>query len=183
MSYSSQTSPIENPANRIVEGLRGQQYSFDNTIFYVNKVNSNGIGQKPRFALHKDLLLLMLPQKEGSAPLDNTALLKVKNFEIQCFLEEVYQLDKDGNKQDAGDKVFGFIDNLLSEGLFDTCNEILARVDISKLSTSIMRAFLEITYAARDKLAVRSTLYHKIMKEMIAKRGEQMARRLLGRLI
>src|SRR5258707_15637905 len=77
---------------------------------------------------------------------------------INEFLEEVYHLAA-GDLQSATDTIFETIDRLLLDGAFTVCNEILRCVDVRRLPTALMRSFLTITAAAKDKLPARSAFY------------------------
>jgi hypothetical protein len=102
--------------------------------------------------------------------------------EVDDFLLEVYRLDASGDLQSATDKVFEYIDRLLVSKLFDVCTEILKRVNIERLSTALMRSFLTITFAAKDQIEERGAFFLRVEKEMIARRGPEVAKRLLLRL-
>jgi hypothetical protein len=98
------------------------------------------------------------------------------------ILEEVYSLSVIGDLQGATDKVFDTFDGLLLEGDCAACNEILRKVDVSRLSTALMRSFLTITAAAKEKLPARKALYKQVLSEMIRLKGKEKAERLIGQL-
>jgi hypothetical protein len=97
------------------------------------------------------------------------------------FLGEVYRLDA-SNPSAATDRVYDHIEQLLYEGSFKVCDQILERIDVDRLSTALMRSFLTITAPARDELKARSDLYTRIQKAMIGRIGEEKTGRLLSRL-
>lgn len=101
---------------------------------------------------------------------------------ICTFLEEVYRLAAIDNLQSATDRVFDHIDQLLCAGSFDVCDEILKRVDVARLPAPLLRSFLTITAAAKEKLPARQPFFVKAEQEMARLRGPEMAKRLLGRL-
>ena len=98
------------------------------------------------------------------------------------FLAQVYQLDAAGEVQAATDNVFDYVDKLLSIGMFDVVNEILKRVRAQKLSTSLMRSFLTITFAAKRHLMEREDFFERVEVEMISRRGTEVTKRLISRL-
>lgn len=102
--------------------------------------------------------------------------------EIGNLLNQVYRLDAGGDTQAATDKVFDYIDRLLSSQMFKICDEILKQVKVERLSTSLMRSFLTITFAAKDHLRERTEFYRKVEEQMTRKRGPEVTRRLLSRL-
>ncbi len=102
--------------------------------------------------------------------------------EIGNLLNQVYRLDASGDTQVATDKVFDYIDRLLSSQMFEICDEILKQVKVDRLSTSLMRSFLTITFAAKDHLNERTEFYKKVEEQMTSKRGPEVTKRLLSRL-
>ena len=101
---------------------------------------------------------------------------------IDEFLDKVYGLAALGNLQEATDTIFETIDRLLLNGEFTLCSEILRGVDERRLPTALMRSFLTITAAAKDRLPARKALYAGVLSEMIRLKGDEIAQRLLGRL-
>ena len=98
------------------------------------------------------------------------------------FLAQVYQLDAAGEVQAATDNVFDYVDKLLSIGMFDVVNEILKRVRVQKLSTSLMRSLLTITFAAKRHIMEREDFFERVETEMISRRGTEVTKRLISRL-
>jgi hypothetical protein len=105
-----------------------------------------------------------------------------ENRLIDKLLDEVYYLAGRDDLQEATDKIFDTIDRLLIGGEFAACNEILRRVDVSRLPSALMRSFLTITAAAKDKLPARKAFYDQVFSEMTRLRGAEKAQRLLGQL-
>ena len=102
---------------------------------------------------------------------------------LEDFLEQVYILVEVADIQGATDRIFNYIDRLLCDGQFYVCDELLKRVDIESLPTTLMRSFLTITAPAKDKLPSRKPLYEKIERKMVEVRGERATARLIGRLV
>jgi hypothetical protein len=103
--------------------------------------------------------------------------------QIEEFLEEVYRLGDLNDLQGATDKLFKYVDDLLLAGAFPVCNEVLKRVDAKRLPAALMRSFLTITAAAKEKLPARGAFYRDAFSEMVRLKGDaDKARRLLGRL-
>lgn len=101
---------------------------------------------------------------------------------IEKFLEAVYKLAELGDLQGATDEIFETVDQLLLDEKFGYCNKIVSRIDLHRLPTALMRSFLTITAAAKDKLPARRTFYEQVLKEMIRLKGNEKAQRLLGQL-
>jgi hypothetical protein len=107
---------------------------------------------------------------------------EIEAIQTDDFLEEVYTLATLGDFQEATDEIFQTIDRLLLDGAFTVCNEMLRRADIRKLPLPLMRSFLTITAAAKDKLPARKSFYSQVLSEMRRLKGEDKAQRLLGKL-
>ncbi len=101
---------------------------------------------------------------------------------IDEFLEEVYNLAAREDLQGATDKIFETVDRLLLAGAFTDCNEILRLIDLHRLPTALMRSFLTITAAAKDKLPARKAFYNQVLRETIRLKGNEKAQRILGQL-
>jgi hypothetical protein len=98
------------------------------------------------------------------------------------FLEEVYALARANRIDAAADRVFDHIDRLLCDGDFAAVDAIVARVDVARLPTSLMRSFLTITAAAKTHLPSRPGLYDTIKDEMTRLRGADATKRIIGNL-
>jgi hypothetical protein len=101
---------------------------------------------------------------------------------IPTFLNEVYSLSQMGDTDTAGFKIYDFLDRVLIDGFFVVCDEILNKVDVELLDTRLMDSFLAITAPAKTKLPSRAALYKRIEAKMIALRGPEKTRRVLGSL-
>jgi hypothetical protein len=101
---------------------------------------------------------------------------------IDTFLAEVYSLAKSGDTDAAGYKIFDFLDRVLLDGFYSVCDEVLRKVEVEKLPTSLMRSFLSITAPAKRRLPSRVALYRTIERKMIELRGPEKTRRIIGNL-
>ncbi len=126
----------------------------------------------------------MHPSSEYTHPIPvDVITATAENAEIDTFLQDIYTLDTPETRQTAIDRGFDYIDRLCWKGAFSSCDIILRRADISRLSTSLMRSFLVITYAAKDKLTERDTFFLRVKEAMTREKGESVARRLLKNLV
>jgi hypothetical protein len=98
------------------------------------------------------------------------------------FLRSIYALAREEEIQKATDSIYDSIDRWLCEEEFDCCDRILQMVDISKLTTELMRSLLTITFPARDRLPHRKQMFDRIMAEATRQRGAEKAQRVFGRL-
>lgn len=101
---------------------------------------------------------------------------------IEKYLEEIYELAAEGFIEEATDLIFDGIDDLLCESSFLTVDEILQKVEVSKLPTTLMRSFLTITVAAKDLLPSRPKLYIEIWNKMEGIKGREKTQQILGGL-
>ena len=108
---------------------------------------------------------------------------EVQQGRLEDFLQQVYALARLNDIQGATDLIFSYLDRLLCNGLFYICDDILKRVEIEKLPTTLMRSILSITAPAKDKLPSRRALYERIERRMVELKGQQTTARLLGRLL
>ncbi len=85
------------------------------------------------------------------------------------WLTAVYRLVKKGESNDGAiDIVYDRIDDLHREGEFDQVDEILQRVDLDQLNSTLMVAFLCITKLASERghLPYRPTFVKRIVARM-----------------
>jgi hypothetical protein len=101
---------------------------------------------------------------------------------VPNFLNEVYSLAQVGDTDTAGFKIYDFLDRVLIDGFFAVCDDVLSKVDVERLDTRLMDSFLTITYPAKSKLPSRAVLYKKIEAKMIALKGRERTRRIIGPL-
>jgi len=104
------------------------------------------------------------------------------NAQIEKFLQDIYGLDTTEKRQAAIDHVFDYIDRLFWKDEFFICDTILRRLNTSRLSPSLLRSFLVITNAAKEKLPSRNSFFLRVREEIVEKKGEAVARRLLNKL-
>lgn len=107
---------------------------------------------------------------------------EVMDRQVGDLLRQIYRLDAGGDLQAATDLLFDRVDKLLVGGAFDVCDKFLKRVQVERLSTSLMRSFLAITYPAKGRLASRPGLFSRIESRMRELRGTEVTKRLLNRL-
>ncbi len=82
--------------------------------------------------------------------------------EVEVFFDGLRNINKyeEGNIERKKVRfIFSFIDDLLLQGKFDVCNEILATIDLNYLSPTCVVAVLAITLPAREELSLRRAFY------------------------
>ena len=107
-------------------------------------------------------------------------LAKRLNQRVDDFLTEVYALDNSGQSQLATLRAFDYLEGKLFVGEFEFCDRVLAKADVARLSTSLMRAFLTITAASKDKLFARPDFYSRVDVAMSRVRAPRLPRGLLA---
>lgn len=103
---------------------------------------------------------------------------------MKDFLDSLYALVAAGSRDDATELIFEGIDRLLCNGSFGEVDDILAGADVSRLDSFALRSLLVITSPAKDKdtLPSRSGFYDRAFARFVSLRGEDAARKVLGRL-
>jgi hypothetical protein len=100
--------------------------------------------------------------------------------DIEEFLDTVYLLNTVNETRRAIDVVFDCFNGLLERGHQATCNKILARVDVAKISSTLMVAFLSITLPAKNMgLWARPAFFKRAYSALVVNRGEEKTKRLL----
>jgi hypothetical protein len=102
--------------------------------------------------------------------------------ELPEFLEHLYLLVREEQEQSASVAVIDYIDQLLNESLFRVCNELLRQADLSQMPSALRRAFLMVTWPAKDRLPARPEFYQKALHLLAAERGAETAQRMLKSL-
>lgn len=97
---------------------------------------------------------------------------------VPGFLSGIYDVSRQSDRK-AIDVTFKYVNSLLLDGKFDVCDEILLRLDLRRLSPSLMIAFLTITAPAKDKLPNRPLFYSRVRQALQAKKREHATSRLL----
>jgi hypothetical protein len=97
------------------------------------------------------------------------------------ILDRLYQFNID-DIEIATDLLYDHLDQLLCRGEFTECDRILQEADVSRLSSSLMRSLLTVTYPARDQLPSRPGLYERVEQQLLEQRGEALTARLISRL-
>jgi hypothetical protein len=148
-----------------------------------NQIVQYRLSRSAAYILFKELVCSHWgPSTQTTTPIRDEDVIEMKNAQADEFLEGVYRLDALDETQLATFKVFDHVERLLHEGAFDVCNTLIERIDVTRLSSSLMRSFLTITLAAKDSLPSRTKLLGRIESEMTRIRGSEITRRLLSRL-
>jgi hypothetical protein len=114
-------------------------------------------------------------------PCTDTAAIPATT-ETDLFLSGLASVAKAGQMQSALVTVYARIGDLLSDGLLEVCNVLLARVDVDQTETDLLLSFLMATAASREALPARSILYDRVVNRFQRVFGEQETEALLGNL-
>jgi hypothetical protein len=93
--------------------------------------------------------------------------------DVERFLNRVYQAVARGDTDGATDEVYDRFDGLLERGEFAACDRILQRVDLGRLDSNLMVAFLVITLPARQHLHERAPFYRGVQRILTRDRGRE----------
>lgn len=94
----------------------------------------------------------------------------------------IYLLDSNCHQQAAIDLLYFEINQLLADGNFEVCDELLQNIQFNRISTSLMRSILVITFVAKDQLRSRSDLFTRIKEMTTELWGPEMVEKLFGKL-
>lgn len=89
-------------------------------------------------------------------------------METPNWLEQVYLLTMAHKIDNAVDIVFERLDELFRHEKFEDCDNILQIVDLYKLETNLIIAFLSITLRAADKLPSRGNFVNRARQRFLA---------------
>jgi hypothetical protein len=107
---------------------------------------------------------------------------EICEMESDDFLETVYVYIAAGKIATAMDSAIDYIDTLLNDDMFNVCDRLLRKVDFQRMPSSLRRAFLMITLAAKDKIPARAALYQQALKMLSDERGAETAKNMLKTL-
>jgi hypothetical protein len=85
---------------------------------------------------------------------------------VTPWLAEVYTLVAESRTDQAIDRVFDEIDELLLAGDFATVDEILLETDLARLNSALLVGFLTITLAAKKRLLAREDFVTRIEQRL-----------------
>ncbi len=98
------------------------------------------------------------------------------------FLDKLQNLSDAEKKEEAIDLIFDTFDKLQSEGSFGECDDILYFANINTLMPTLLRSFLTITWANKDKLPGRTEFYNRVKNRYLELFGEERTKRVLDKL-
>ena len=101
---------------------------------------------------------------------------------LEDFLETVNVYIAEGKIPAAMDSIIDHVDMLLNDDRFGVCDRLIRKVDLQSMPSSIRRAFLMITHAAKDKLPARNAMYQQALKLLSDERGAETALNMLKTL-
>lgn len=78
------------------------------------------------------------------------------------FLRGLEKRVAQGRVDNALDVLYDRVDDLLLEGAFNTCNALLACVDVERSDETLLLGILTITHAARERLPRRAEFFRQV---------------------
>lgn len=100
---------------------------------------------------------------------------------MKPWLKESIDLEKQGDVEQALDVLFNHFDNMLLDGNFAECSDLLAELAVEEFSTNLLLTILTATLPAHYKLPGRMSCYLKV-GEVITSRKEDSLSLLAGLL-
>jgi hypothetical protein len=101
--------------------------------------------------------------------------------DVPIFLEMVYSLSAQGKTRAAMDIVFRRINYLLNAGDFRACDDILAQVEVDRLSSTVLVGFLSITLSASRVLVARPLFFSRVRAKVLTQKGPAATATLLDK--
>jgi hypothetical protein len=124
-----------------------------------------------------------LPESGAHAPplfdADASTAAPGTRDDVGRFLDGVYQAVARGDIDGATDEVFDRIDGLLENGEFAACDCIFQRIDLDRLDSNLMVAFLVITLPASEHLHERGPFYREVQRNLTRDRGPEAVEQIL----
>ncbi len=96
------------------------------------------------------------------------------------WLGDVYSLVDQDRPDEAADILFDRIDDLLVDGQFGRCDELLRAIDLKRLDTHLIVALLSITRAAARHLPYRTRLFERAQERLSILAPDRVERLLAG---
>lgn len=96
------------------------------------------------------------------------------------IIEEVTRLESEGRPDAAMDRLYYYIDSLMSDRMFDEIAEILINTDISKVSTDILLGILTLTLHCKEYLPRRNEFLESFRQILILRQEEDIDGLLRG---
>ncbi len=100
------------------------------------------------------------------------------------ILDEIYRADfRDRrDRSEASFLVCDRLEELLYEESYNLCDRILKRVDVTKISTTVMRSLLTVTWDRREEFKERAGLLVRVEREMQDRLRLELTERLLRKM-
>src|SRR4051812_5230721 len=92
--------------------------------------------------------------------------------------QQIYQQQNE-DAEATSDLIFGTFDEWQMAGDFAQCGELLAYLDVKRLTPQTMTSLLTITLAQRSRLEERASFFQRVRERLLATVGEEKARALL----
>jgi hypothetical protein len=100
----------------------------------------------------------------------------------QALLGRLYGLSAAGKIDSAIDELFSWVDEALCRNDYGACDLLLARANLSMLTSDLIVGLLTITAAAKDRLPKRDELKQRALAELERQKGPDYAARLMKRI-
>jgi hypothetical protein len=113
-------------------------------------------------------------------PLQKEKAMKVFKEKDDACLTNIYLLVDQHRVDDATNILFERMDELLSAGKFQLCDDLLRSIDLQRLDTNLVVAVLSITLVAADHLPYRQRFVERAVQRLEHLAPERVDRLLDG---
>ncbi|OWK45757.1 hypothetical protein FRUB_02088 [Fimbriiglobus ruber] len=100
----------------------------------------------------------------------------------ESFLDELYGLVRQNKKDEAADLLYDHFHDILTACDYEQCRDIFRFADVKKLTTSLMRSFLSLTFRAKEEIWTRPAFFETALAEITRQQDGTRAARLVGHL-
>jgi hypothetical protein len=155
-------------------GLGGPEFRNDLLSHCLAFVCAEPARQMPR---PPEAALRLEEHREQQQPAEKTSATAERAL---GFIERLEGLNARGQVDEAIDTVIDVFDAALGSRQFDFCDEILKRLDVTKLDEAIPYAVLAETKPFRRRLYMRGLMFQRMLLHVRRKQDERYAHRLLN---
>jgi hypothetical protein len=96
------------------------------------------------------VVLVVWKEEDGQGKTSND--VEPQSVQGAFFLDTIYLLEEIGESRRAVEHSVNYLDNLLNDGRFGECQDILGKAEVEQISPSVLVSFLGITLAAKHLL-------------------------------
>ena len=100
----------------------------------------------------------------------------------ESFLDELYRLAEQNKNDEAADIAYDHFHFLLKARDYSRCRDIFRLADVKRLSSSLMRSLLSLTFRDKQPIWTRPAFFEAAFSEITRQQDLARANRLVGHL-